>query len=112
MWWVDAFRPQEDSGHEWLAQGDALRDWHEHRDLTDVGVVLNTGAGKTLVGLLIAQFRDKKALILVPGYGRAKRWNDIASPPDPGRVTEAGRVQPGVRDGQMQTLGVARRPDR
>ena len=39
----------------WLAQGDALRDWHENRGLTDVGVVLNTGAGKTLVGLLIAQ---------------------------------------------------------
>ena len=39
----------------WLAQGDALRDWHESRGLPDVGVVLNTGAGKTLVGLLIAQ---------------------------------------------------------
>lgn len=39
----------------WLAQGDALRDWHENRQLSDVGVVLNTGAGKTLVGLLIAQ---------------------------------------------------------
>lgn len=39
----------------WLAQGDALREWHEHRDIADVGVVLNTGAGKTLVGLLIAQ---------------------------------------------------------
>ena len=39
----------------WLAQGDALRDWHRDRNLSDVGVVLNTGAGKTLVGLLIAQ---------------------------------------------------------
>ena len=39
----------------WLAQGDALREWHENRRLPDVGVVLNTGAGKTLVGLLIAQ---------------------------------------------------------
>ena len=39
----------------WLAQGDALREWHEHRDDKDVAVVLNTGAGKTLVGLLIAQ---------------------------------------------------------
>ena len=37
-----------------LAQGDALRDWHRHRELMDVAVVLNTGAGKTLVGLLIA----------------------------------------------------------
>ena len=39
----------------WLAQGDALREWHEHRDDRNVAVVLNTGAGKTLVGLLIAQ---------------------------------------------------------
>ncbi len=39
----------------WLAQGDALRDWHASRDAPDIGVVLNTGAGKTLVGLLIAQ---------------------------------------------------------
>lgn len=39
----------------WLAQGDALRDWHNNRAEPDIGVVLNTGAGKTLVGLLIAQ---------------------------------------------------------
>ena len=39
----------------WLAQGDALREWNLHRGATDVAVVLNTGAGKTLVGLLIAQ---------------------------------------------------------
>ena len=39
----------------WLAQGDALREWHENREKEDIGVVLNTGAGKTLVGLLIAQ---------------------------------------------------------
>ena len=38
----------------WLAQGDALREWNEHRTDQDVAVVLNTGAGKTLVGLLIA----------------------------------------------------------
>lgn len=39
----------------WLAQGDALREWHEKRDANDIGLVLNTGAGKTLVGLLISQ---------------------------------------------------------
>ncbi len=39
----------------WLGQGDALREWNCHRDKNDVAVVLNTGAGKTLVGLLIAQ---------------------------------------------------------
>ena len=39
----------------WLAQGDALRAWHEKRDEKDVAISLNTGAGKTLVGLLIGQ---------------------------------------------------------
>jgi Helicase C-terminal domain/Type III restriction enzyme, res subunit len=39
----------------WLAQGDALRQWHEHRDENDIAVSLNTGAGKTLVGLLMGQ---------------------------------------------------------
>ena len=39
----------------WLAQGDALREWHANRHSGDLAVVLNTGAGKTLVGLLIAQ---------------------------------------------------------
>lgn len=39
----------------WLAQGDALRKWHENRSKENIGIVLNTGAGKTLVGLLIAQ---------------------------------------------------------
>jgi replicative superfamily II helicase len=39
----------------WLAQGDALRDWNLNREANDVAVVLNTGAGKTLVGLLAAQ---------------------------------------------------------
>lgn len=36
----------------WLGQGDALRDWHEHREQEDIAIVLNTGAGKTLIGLL------------------------------------------------------------
>lgn len=39
----------------WLGQGDALREWHEHRKNEDVAIVLNTGAGKTLIGLLVAQ---------------------------------------------------------
>jgi DEAD/DEAH box helicase len=39
----------------WLAQGDALRAWDEVRAEPDVAIVLNTGAGKTLVGLLSAQ---------------------------------------------------------
>ena len=39
----------------WLAQGDALRQWHQNRATRDVAIALNTGAGKTLVGLLAAQ---------------------------------------------------------
>lgn len=39
----------------WLAQGDALRQWHENREKDNIGIVLNTGSGKTLVGLLVAQ---------------------------------------------------------
>ena len=39
----------------WLAQGDALRKWHDNRTQSDTAIVLNTGAGKTLVGLLAAQ---------------------------------------------------------
>ncbi len=39
----------------WLAQGDALRTWHENRAEADIAIVLNTGAGKTLVGLLAGQ---------------------------------------------------------
>jgi len=38
----------------WLAQGDALRQWDSARAAADVAIVLNTGAGKTLVGLLAA----------------------------------------------------------
>jgi hypothetical protein len=39
----------------WLAQGDALRGWNNSRKEADVSISLNTGAGKTLVGLLIGQ---------------------------------------------------------
>jgi hypothetical protein len=39
----------------WLAQGDVLRKWHERRTESDVTINLNTGAGKTYVGLLIGQ---------------------------------------------------------
>ena len=39
----------------WLAQGDALQTWHDNRAEADIAIVLNTGAGKTLVGLLAAQ---------------------------------------------------------
>ena len=39
----------------WRGQSEALKKWHLERDKTDVLISLNTGSGKTLVGLLIAQ---------------------------------------------------------
>lgn len=39
----------------WRGQDKALTEWHAARDRQDVLVSLNTGAGKTIVGLLIAQ---------------------------------------------------------
>jgi Rad3-related DNA helicase len=39
----------------WRGQDKALAEWHTNRDKQDVLVSLNTGAGKTIVGLLIGQ---------------------------------------------------------
>ncbi|MBB4659265.1 DEAD/DEAH box helicase family protein [Parvularcula dongshanensis] len=39
----------------WRGQADALEEWNRYRDKSDVLLSLNTGAGKTVVGLLIAQ---------------------------------------------------------
>ena len=39
----------------WRPQADALRDWHEARSARDILLKLNTGAGKTLIGLIAAQ---------------------------------------------------------
>ncbi|WP_168427705.1 DEAD/DEAH box helicase family protein [Sphingomonas sp. Leaf30] len=39
----------------WRGQAQALTQWHENRKTKDALVSLNTGAGKTLVGLLIAK---------------------------------------------------------
>jgi replicative superfamily II helicase len=39
----------------WRGQAQTLTQWHENRTTKDALVSLNTGAGKTLVGLLIAK---------------------------------------------------------
>ena len=39
----------------WRGQTEALNEWHKNRSKSDVFIALNTGAGKTLVGLLVAQ---------------------------------------------------------
>src|SRR5262249_25003930 len=39
----------------WSPQAAALREWHRQREARDVVIEMNTGGGKTLVGLLVAQ---------------------------------------------------------
>lgn len=39
----------------WRGQNEALQQWHNNRNSNDILIALNTGAGKTLAGLLIAQ---------------------------------------------------------
>lgn len=54
----------------WSPQAAALREWHRQRSASDVVIEMNTGGGKTLVGLLIAQSlvneTDKKVLYVCP----------------------------------------------
>ncbi|QIG52209.1 DEAD/DEAH box helicase family protein [Nordella sp. HKS 07] len=39
----------------WKGQAEALARWHNNRDASDNAIILNTGAGKSLVGILVAQ---------------------------------------------------------
>lgn len=39
----------------WSSQAEALKEWFERRNERDIVIKLNTGGGKTLVGLLVAQ---------------------------------------------------------
>lgn len=39
----------------WEPQAEALREWYKQRTKSDVAIEMNTGGGKTLVGLLIAR---------------------------------------------------------
>ena len=46
--------------HLWAHQADALRTYYEeHRDTPDIALEFPTGAGKTLVGVLIAEWRRR-----------------------------------------------------
>ena len=38
-------------------QGDVLDEWYEHRNRRDIVIKMNTGSGKTLVGLLLLRSR-------------------------------------------------------
>ena len=53
--------PTSNLKHLWSHQADLLREYHRaHLKTQDLALELPTGAGKTLVGLLIADFRRKK----------------------------------------------------
>ena len=50
----------------WEPQAEALRKWHKKRSDADVAIEMNTGGGKTLVGLIIARslVNEKKGRVL------------------------------------------------
>ena len=64
-------KPRDDSiQHLWAHQADLIRSYHStHKDSPHVALELPTGAGKTLVGLLIAEYRRRlgeRVLYLCP----------------------------------------------
>jgi len=46
----------------WKGQAEALRSWHSNRSRPDNIILLNTGAGKSIVGVLIAQSLTNEAI--------------------------------------------------
>ena len=64
----EIFRRQASGKNLWLGQGDILRDWHQNRDKNDILIAMDTGMGKTIVGLLIAHSimneKSKKVIYL------------------------------------------------
>ncbi len=50
----EIFRKQASGKNLWIGQGDILRDWYINRDKNDILIAMDTGMGKTIVGLLIA----------------------------------------------------------
>jgi len=47
----EIFRRQASGKNLWLGQGDILRDWYENREKNDILIAMDTGMGKTIVGL-------------------------------------------------------------
>lgn len=60
----------------WEPQAEALKNWHKSRDDPDVVVQMNTGGGKTLVGLLMAQSlvneTKERVLYVCPNNGSSR----------------------------------------
>ncbi|KLD98302.1 DEAD/DEAH box helicase family protein [Aliarcobacter butzleri] len=50
----DIFSKMTSGKQLWLGQGDALREWDKERNKSDILLSMDTGMGKTIVGLLIS----------------------------------------------------------
>lgn len=65
----------------WVHQGDVIRSWHQdHTQTPDVALELPTGAGKTIVGGLIAEFRrqaGERVAYLCPTKQLASQTYDL-----------------------------------
>ena len=69
--------------HLWAHQADVLRSWHaKHTDTPDLALELPTGTGKTLIGLLIADFvrqtREERVAYLCPNRQLAYQVGKLA----------------------------------
>ena len=62
----EIFSRQASGKNLWAGQADILRDWHKNRDKNDVLIAMDTGMGKTIVGLLIAYsiMNEKKRKVI------------------------------------------------
>ena len=62
----EIFRKQASGKNLWIGQGDILRDWYKNRDKNDILIAMDTGMGKTIVGLLIAHslMNEKKQKVI------------------------------------------------
>ncbi|QXT64213.1 DEAD/DEAH box helicase [Tessaracoccus palaemonis] len=55
----DLVRLDHGPKHLWAHQADILRDYLNHKNDPDLAIELPTGAGKTLVGMLIGEWRRR-----------------------------------------------------
>ncbi|MCB4784339.1 MAG: DEAD/DEAH box helicase family protein [Sulfurovum sp.] len=62
----EIFRKQASGKNLWIGQGDILRNWYINRNEKDILIAMDTGMGKTIVGLLIAHslMNEKKQKIV------------------------------------------------
>ncbi|WP_413115327.1 DEAD/DEAH box helicase [Streptomyces sp. CY1] len=82
----------------WLHQGDVLRSWHaDHLKTPDVAIELPTGAGKTLVGGLIGEYRRRahgeRVVYLCPTRQLAKQTAEKLTQYGIPNVLLTGRVR-------------------